>query len=416
MISAHSENTQAYSWPWLAAFGVFVLGLIYIMFVRPQIPLFEPRSPTATSFENNTYLLVHFSPVYSSRLLAPDTAESWLTALASKGYHPMLLSDVRHRLEQGQDLPDKTVVILFDPGYRITFEVMAPLLAKYKFPAVWITTRQAQRRSDTRYLSNHILKAMKKTGMWDVGYFEDESTLVMEPSGSKPFTIGNGKETWLSGAGRRALNRGVPTHSLNRLHINWNWTGQQIVDRLEAEKLLHGKGVLTLKRIQEHNWGIILPEASSQDSSFTFKAPSDSRTANLSWLGTKWRYDAQFNIEVKMLTGELWLLMRSDEEAGENIGVCFLNGKLSLTVKTHNESRSLLEVFVPSLAQPANFSAKVVLKGADLAVTVNGIVVAHTKNVPKLSSEEGIVRLTAYDKIAGAAHAESIKLTMSELQ
>ena len=217
----------------------------------------------------------------------------------------MLLSSVYQALENGTGLPEKTVVILFDQSYRTTFEALAPLLAKFKFPAVWIQTQEKHWSSDTRFINDHILKAMKESGTWDVGHYEGSSALVIESRGITPLRLGNKNGVWQAEAGRRALNRGIPNDSLNRLHVNWNWTGQQIIDRLQAETPLRGRSYLTFKKIQDHNWGVLMPINTPRDPSFALKAPTDSRTGNLSWLGTKWNNDAQFDIEVKGLTGEL---------------------------------------------------------------------------------------------------------------
>jgi hypothetical protein len=433
VISGSSHPTQRYPWPWLGGLILFGLGLLYVMLIRPQIPTFQSRQTIDPNFSNetggqlgnlktpdsnqdNTYLMIHFPPVYSSVVSAPEKAETWLAALASKGYQPELLSNVYRWLEEGKRLPGKTVVILFDPGDRATFNVMAPLLAKYKIPAVWVTDEKAQRRGDTWYVSNHVLKAMKKSGTWDIGHYDENLGLVIESKFQKPFTIGNTKGAWRAEAGRHALNRGVPEGSLNRLHVSWNWSGQNIIDRLQAEDTLQDTGILTLKKIQNHNWGVITPLDSEADLSFSLRAPTDSRTARLSWLGTRWRNNAQFSMEVKGLTGELWLLMRSDENAGTHVGVCFLNGKVSIAKQVNHTTRHLVDAMVPSLTQPSSFIATIVLKDTEMSVHINGALIAQTTNLPHSASDEGIVRMTVYDKIVGAAQVEFVNLRMTTLE
>ena len=415
MTPAHPGTVQSYPWQWLAGFALFLVGIVYLLFLKPAIPVYQlsERPIGSDSMASDTYLVLHFPPVYSQEYSAPSKAESWLAALNSKGYRPALLSDVHAQLSAGKKLPEKTVVILFDPGYRTTFEVMAPLLAKYKFPAVWVTSNEKNAGSDTRFVSNHALNAMKKSGTWDVARVDANSSLVIESKGDKKFVIGNGQGAWRVGAGRRALNRGTPTAALNRLHVNWNWNGQQIIDRLKAEEPLQGESFLTFKKIENYNWGVAVPTSvSSQDTTFTLKAPTDSRTAQITWLGTKGITDADAHLQVTELTGELWLLFRSDESIGENVGISFSNRKVSLNRERHFETQQVTAIEVPSLVQPANFSATVVLRGNNATVYVNDVPVLQATTLSGPWSSEGIVRATVYDKIVGAAQA-SVKLTLT---
>jgi len=146
--------------------------------------------------------------------------------MSAAGYHVALLSEVHHRLIFGPGLPRKTAVLLFDPGDRKTFEGVAPLLAKYKFPAVWVTDPQALKNGDRRCVSRHVWNAMKRSGCWDVGYYNGASGLVIESRDSEPVIIGHGRVAWL--------------------HADWNWTGQKLVEKLEAEEPLQQKEALVM--------------------------------------------------------------------------------------------------------------------------------------------------------------------------
>ncbi len=402
---------RPYPWKWLVLFAAIGALFVYGMFFSPQIPQFDSRERSALFGGRQTYYLIHMPAVPNGQDFMVSKAEAWLVGMATKGFHPLLLSEVHRRLQANEGLPGKTVVLMFDPGTTYTFEVMAPLLAKYKYPAVWVTNVNAMSRHDRQYVSYHVMHAMEKSGIWDVAHYEGSRLVIHSPK-AKDIVIGQSKGTWRENSGRRALNRGVPEDRLNRLHVNWNWTEQQMVDRLQAEEPLQINGFLTLKNISGHNWGIIMPVTSAANPGFSLKAPMEGRTANLSWLGTRGIKDAQFRLNVQSLSGEMWLMMRSDEEVGESVGVCFGNGVLTVGQARDHQFRPIATYPIESLRQPTSFLARISLNGPNLVVTVNGVQAARLNSLTPPQSDEGIVRMLVYDKIMGGAQVESVKLEM----
>lgn len=414
MIVDHANSPLAdkpYPKFWLFIFVGCFFGIIYILFVKPQIPTFVEQRALAGQAGNTNFLVIHMPAVPYKETFFASRAEGWLSAIKKQGYHPMLLSDIQKRLANGKTLPEKAVVLLFDPGYRYTFKVMSPLLAKYKFPAVWITDSDKTAIRKRRVLSEHVMNAMKKSGQWDVGAYDKNYAVTLETKDSSPIVIGKKEGIWREGAGRRALNSGEPVGHLNRLHVNWNWTDQQIIDRLEAEVPIEKTGFLSYKMIQGHKWGILLP-ASETDTTFSLKAPIDSRSAGISWLGTRGADNAQLNINVQALSGELWILMRSDEVREHYVGVCFSNGNVYVAEQKGEENIKLGSLAVEKLRQPSNFSAAIVLDGSRISVLVDGQIL-QTNRVSIPATEDGIIRLKLYDKILGAAHVESVSIQLT---
>jgi len=115
--------------------------LLWLSFFRPTPVTEAPRAAISAGYD--WFLVLHMPeiPRDPSKTAALMTSyERWFEGLAREGYHPMLLSDVQKRLEQRVGLPDRAVVLVFDPAYNHTYETLAPLLVRYRFPALWMVS------------------------------------------------------------------------------------------------------------------------------------------------------------------------------------------------------------------------------------------------------------------------------------
>jgi hypothetical protein len=406
-------TSRSYAWGWWWLVGAIVCGLLYLIFFIPPVKQYSLRPTAENRLGGEHYFILHMPSIASKKNYSVDRADTWFAALGKAGFQPMRLTDIHQRLQAGKALPKKAIALVFDPGYRTTYEVMQPLLEKYRFPAVWISDKTGMEEADRRFISFHLFRGMEKSGVWDVGWYEKDSTLHLK-SQDKDIVLGKDSGTWRVNAGRRALNDGIPKGDLNRLYSNWNWTAQQLVNRLGAEQPLDGPNQLVYEKIQDHKWGVIVP-LNADVSPFDLKAPMEERTAGLSWLGTRGVDNAAVDVEVEFFSGEFWVLLRSNEEKSEHIGVCFSNGRLLVSQMIQEKTYELYNQAVPSLARGVPFFARVVLRGDDLRVWVNGFESAHVTKLVPPSTGEGILRLKIYDKILGAAYARGIKLQMAPL-
>src|SRR5581483_8107781 len=157
---------QRYKWGWLLAIVAGFAALGYIVFVKSPIPLFNLETIGVSAIPTDSYLILRMPSIPSNNALMVERADEWFSAMKSHGYRAMLLSQIYGTLKSGKGIPENTVVLLYDPGYRQTFDVVSPLLAKYKFPAVWITDAKATAEGDRRFVSAHTLDAMKRSGDW----------------------------------------------------------------------------------------------------------------------------------------------------------------------------------------------------------------------------------------------------------
>jgi peptidoglycan/xylan/chitin deacetylase (PgdA/CDA1 family) len=110
--------------------------------VRPGevivVPL-RPRNVTgvqATGYQTVPILTYHRFGSRSSKLtVTPAAFEAQMDYLAKNGYHVISLARLATFLEGKEPLPRKSVVITIDDGYRSTYEIAYPILARHGFAA-----------------------------------------------------------------------------------------------------------------------------------------------------------------------------------------------------------------------------------------------------------------------------------------
>jgi peptidoglycan/xylan/chitin deacetylase (PgdA/CDA1 family)/glycosyltransferase involved in cell wall biosynthesis len=74
-------------------------------------------------------------PALSTYAVAPGAFNRHMWLLRTLGYRTQTLRDVVDAFETSARIPSRTVVLTFDDGYRDTFEVAAPILARHGFRA-----------------------------------------------------------------------------------------------------------------------------------------------------------------------------------------------------------------------------------------------------------------------------------------
>ncbi len=66
--------------------------------------------------------------------VSADTFTEHLTYLQEHDFKVLPLNELLTRLQQGESLPDKTVAITFDDGYKNNYEQAAPILERFNYP------------------------------------------------------------------------------------------------------------------------------------------------------------------------------------------------------------------------------------------------------------------------------------------
>jgi hypothetical protein len=391
-------------------------------------PLWETRveragrvpPPAVAAGEARWFLTVRMPEVPVGEGAAENArrrVEEWLLALEREGFRPVRLSQAVKRLRAGEGLPEKSVALVFDPGYRSTYEALAPLLARRRWPATWVTDAPGLRAKDRRYVSLRDAREMSGSGWWDVGMKEKDPTrLTLLTREWGPVVLnGRGSALWAGRDGKYALNGGDPRR-LRRLNANMAWSGQELVDRLLSERPLTGPARLGLRQIQEMRWGMVEPLSEDGDPGFELKTHPDGRGAAVYWLGTRGVTDLRVDLTVKSLMGELWLLLRSDEKAGEAVRVAFADGAVAVEEERGGVQNLVGGGEADELGQPASFTATVKLAGDRVEVWVDGRLCASAADLAVGGSGDAVTRLMIYEKVTGVARAESVSIRAEPLE
>lgn len=109
--------------------------------------------------------------------VTPENFRAQLQYLADAGYHPITLTDVYFHLTQGYPLPDKSVVLTFDDGYRDAYEIVFPMLLDYGFPGTFFVLATPMHQESIDYITWAQAEEMSDAGMAIEGHGRDHVDL-----------------------------------------------------------------------------------------------------------------------------------------------------------------------------------------------------------------------------------------------
>jgi hypothetical protein len=369
--------------------------------------------------QGSTWYMILRMPEIPSAMKDVEKAQRILSArlhvLRREGFTPVLLSDIQRQATKGTPLPSRPVVIVFDPGHRHTFDTLSPVLKEKKVPAVWLTDGEVLDNADRRYVSRHATRLMVKSGLWDVGLYQQGKPLVIENHEIGNWTLSEKSEdVWSASAGVFAINSVDSLKGLSRLNVNSNWTTDEFIDRVLAELPVEGPVRLTARQIRNHLWGLSQALDVPSRPTFTLESNLEKRGNTVSWLGTRGLYDGELTLNVADLSGEAWLLLRSDENLGESVRIGFAEGAAFLEQETDHRSKRLAAApaeGVGIIGRP--FTATVQLNGPQVVLFVNGRKVLTYNDLQLNHSDHGVIRFTVYDKLRGTAQASGVAMTFA---
>lgn len=371
------------------------------------------KAPLVTSGEGVEWFLViripEVPPGESDAAEARSRLTAWVEGLRHAGFHPMRLSTVLSARERGRRLPLKTVVLLFHPGHRRTYETLAPVLAAQQCPAVWLTDERAVGRSDRRYLSHHAISRMPQSGLWDVAWSQGPAAgglLAVELAQGRAGAGTSRRMTVNARGDRRALNQMTGRGHLYRLNAHPTWTVQDLVNRLLAEAPVDGPSYLTARRVGSQVWGVALDaKASDHQQPFGLEAPLNARGVSVAWPCTAGTPDLLLHVKMLSRSGEVWVSLRSDRSRGQGIRVGFTEDAV-LVRQGHEQATPLAAVPWSRASSAGRLSATVVLRGPYLHLLMDDERVLTLSGLGASAASDGIVELAASDQVRGAAGVE----------
>ncbi len=413
----HAVQPERYGRQW----GLFFAATLLVGALAWQaahIPPHQTAIPPSTGAD--WFLVLRMPAVTSQYESGIETMRvrygEWLDALARAGFKPMRLSDVHSRIRSGQGLPEKTVVLVFDPGYRRTYHIVAPILAQHNWPAVWITPEDEMQRGHREYVTYHLARRMTDSGWWDVGFIQKDGRVRLSSNtGSKQYLNEKGQPLWAHQSGGLALNQNSRFNSMNRLNVISDWKGSDLLNRIRVEVPITAPVYLTLGQVQNLKWGITTDADSSEEKHFDLAMPMHRHGLQIAWLGARGHSDMRIEAEADRLVGQMALRLRWDEANQTGVMVVFSNSTVWVKSKA-DEHTITLRTLTRSGAGPTRpLKTSIELQGQSMVLSIDGRPPVSIDLPPKTPVRPGLVQLYLYDSVKGTGRLDSMKILFTPL-
>lgn len=109
--------------------------------------------------------------------VTPGDFEVQLQYLVDAGYHTITLARLHHHLTEGRPLPERSIILTFDDGYRDAYTVVFPLLQRYGFVGTFFVLATPAHYESPNYLTWAMMQEMADAGMEIQGHGRDHVDL-----------------------------------------------------------------------------------------------------------------------------------------------------------------------------------------------------------------------------------------------
>jgi hypothetical protein len=342
-----------------------------------------------------------------------EMISGWIGEMRREDFLVLPFSRLMGRLLRGEAVPEKSVVLLFEPGYRVTYEALSSTLEKLEAPVAWVTEDPGRYLTDRRFVTPHQREVMSRTGRWDVGMRGAQGDSFDLPVSDEDPAAKRGFR-WARDVGRYGINRSGSLDELNRLNANTVWSGRELADRMLAEVPLRLPTPLAARTIQGRLWGTIPGRDDARPTAFDLHADLQNRGASIWWLGMRGVADFRLRFSVRELHGELWILLRSNPAAERRLYVGIVGDRVLVDAENGGSRRRLASTpfAVPS---GGGFKGSLRLEGKRLEVACEGLEVLTVEDVGVEATPGCLLELNALDRLRGAARASGIELDMEPI-
>jgi hypothetical protein len=385
-----------------------------------RVPPIQPAvREAAVPTKADWYLVLRMPAVTSQYESGIDTMKGrygeWLNALSQAGFTPMKLSDVYRRMKSDEGIPRNTVVMVFDPGFRRTYEIVSPILTSHGWPAVWMTPKVEMDRGHREYLTFHQTSLMTDSGAWDVGFIQKDGSIVLQAQEGKEIRLGTRNTVWSETSGGLALNRGGAFQQMHRLTVNSDWLPSDLVNRVRAEVPIDRPMYLTQGAVQNLNWGTSTDPSSPNEKHFDVTLANHRRGTLLAWFGTSTHANFKIEAEAHSLVGRIALHLRWNEVAQSGIIVTASNRDVHIRYQARGTSRDVRTLTRSGLGPNRQMKLNLELNGQNLTVSVDGRPPVSLALPAEAPSGPGLVQMNVYDAIKGSARVDGLQLLYTPL-
>lgn len=150
--------------------GVVFILLTAIFTYRKYKP-FQERGEDVAIEDKGFVALSYFgvSRIGTKDLISKNRLEEHLQALKNSGYETITQQDIIDYYEHGDNLPRKSLFLMFEDGRRDTAIFVQPLLEKYNYKSSIMTYVEKFELKDTKFLMPRELKDLEHNSFWELG-------------------------------------------------------------------------------------------------------------------------------------------------------------------------------------------------------------------------------------------------------
>lgn len=132
----------------------------------------EAEKPKVNLVENKIGIPVLYyhsvnaeNPKNDELVVTKDKFREQMTYLKDNGYTVITTETLYNYLSKGDKVPEKSIVITFDDGWKDNYQYAFPILKEFKYPATVFVITEMTKTNHWLYLSEAEIKEMSKEGM-----------------------------------------------------------------------------------------------------------------------------------------------------------------------------------------------------------------------------------------------------------
>lgn len=153
-----------------------IILLVLLIVILKAVFTFSQYKPynynDLTSNEDNGFIAVSYfgvDRVGSDTLVSTESLEKQLKALKDNGYVTITQQDILDYYNEGKELPDKALFLLYEDGRRDTAIFAQKIMEKYNYKATMLTYADKFEKNDPKFLMPEDLTELVDSSYWELG-------------------------------------------------------------------------------------------------------------------------------------------------------------------------------------------------------------------------------------------------------